>query len=116
MTRRAGKPLRWYRSAAALDEPLRLVSEKAGVPELSPHALRRTWEGLMRKAGVDEFVRRSVSGWRTERAQGIYSIIDRDDRDQAGAAVLNLVFGAPKGPTATPGATPGAKNENARST
>jgi len=71
------------------------ASRVAGGPELSPHALRRTFDGLLRKANVDSFVRRGLAGWRTEGAQAIYTQVDRDDRAAAGRAFIQLVNGAP---------------------
>jgi hypothetical protein len=38
-------------------------------------------------------VRRALSGWRTEKAQAIYATVDRQERDAASRAVLQLVLG-----------------------
>ncbi|MBI2374257.1 MAG: hypothetical protein HYV07_09675 [Deltaproteobacteria bacterium] len=59
-----------------------------------PHSLRRTYENLLRKAGVNDFVRRSLAEWRTEDAQAIYASHDREERDGAGEALVKLVNGA----------------------
>jgi hypothetical protein len=48
----------------------------------------------MRRAGVDQLVRRSVCGWRTERAQAIYSLTDAEERAEASQAVVKLVLDA----------------------
>jgi hypothetical protein len=45
----------------------------------------------MREAGVDDFVRRSIAGWRTERAQGIYATTKRCERDAVGETLVELV-------------------------
>lgn len=91
-TRRDGK-VRWYRSAGALDKPLIDACRAAGVPEISCHALRRTFEQLLRLAGVDQLVRRSLAGWRSERAQAIYAQVDPSERAAAAAALVRLVGG-----------------------
>lgn len=92
-TRRGADELSWFRSGSCLAPPLEMVANAAGVPVLSPHALRRTWEKLLRKANVDGLVRRSLAGWRSTDAQEIYTDVDAEDRAHAGEAVLRLVFG-----------------------
>ena len=95
-TRRGVEELSWYRSASVLDAPLAKVVEAAGVPPISTQSFRRTWENLLRQAGVDLLVRRALAGWRTEKAQGIYATVDREERDQASAAVVDFVLGGEK--------------------
>ena len=92
-TRRGEDEVRWYRSPTALRKPLDLAASTAKVARISPHGLRRTFEDLLREAGVEEMVRRAVAGWRTEKAQGIYATVSRRDRDAAAAAVVKLVRG-----------------------
>ncbi len=94
-TRRKSDEVSWFRSASTINKPLRTVVEKSEgkIPEISAHSLRRTFENLQRLAGVDQLVRRAVSGWRTEEAQAIYATINRTERDQAADAVLQLVQG-----------------------
>ena len=91
------------------------------MPRVSAQGLRRTFEDLLREAGVEQLVRRAVAGWRSEKAQGIYATVRREDRDAAADAVLKLVL-----PDAEcnltvekkvhPKGTPAQKRENARST
>lgn len=85
----------WYRSPSCLSKPLIKACNEAQVPEISPHAFRRTFERLLRKAGVDQLVRRSLAGWASEGAQDIYGIhsVDRSERAAAGAAIVELVYG-----------------------
>jgi integrase len=83
--RRGADEPSWFRSPSVLDIPLRKVVEKAGVPAISPHSFRRTWEDILRKAGVDELVRRSMAGWRTDTAQAIYATVDREERGKQSA-------------------------------
>jgi len=90
--RRGTDEMSWYRSPTIFKEPLRKVVDAAGITDISAHSLRRTWENLMREAGVDQLVRRALSGWRTERAQAIYATVAKEERDAAGAAVVRLVL------------------------
>ena len=91
-TRRGVEELCWYRSASVLDQPLGKVVEAAEVPPISTQSFRRTWENILRQAGVDLLVRRALSGWRTEKAQGIYATVDREERDQAALSVVDFVM------------------------
>jgi len=90
-TRRNAK-LRWYRSASTTAKPLKKIIDVADIPQISAHSLRRTWENLMRRAGVDQLVRRSLAGWRTEEAQAIYATVNREEREAAVAAVVDMVM------------------------
>jgi len=69
------------------------VVRKSGIPEISVQSLRRTWENLLRAAGVPDLVRRSIAGWRTKKAQAIYADVKKKERDAASNAVLRLVEG-----------------------
>ena len=84
----------WYRAASCLVEPIRAVVKRAKVPAVSPHSFRRTQENLARKAGVDQLVRRAQAGWRSEKAQAIYALVDNGERVAAGCAVVKLVEAA----------------------
>lgn len=90
--RRGSDEVSWYRSMSVLDEPLKAVVARAGVPEISLHSFRRTYENLLRAAGVDELVRRSLAGWRTEKAQEIYAGVHPNERAQAAKRMVDLVF------------------------
>jgi integrase len=83
--------LSWHRSENVLDAPLRKVVEAAGITPISLHSLRRTYENLLRKAGVDDLVRRSMAGWRSEEAQRIYANVDPEERQAAAKALVALV-------------------------
>lgn len=85
--------LHWYRSQSTFQDAIATVCKKAEVPRISPHALRRTFEDLTREAGVEQLVRRAIHGWRSERAQGIYATVRREERDAAAEAVTRLVLG-----------------------
>ena len=81
----------WFRSETVLDAPLRKVVKAAGITPISLHSLRRTYENLLRKAGVDDLVRRSMAGWRSSEAQRIYATIDPEERQAAAKAFVALV-------------------------
>lgn len=93
----------WYRSDSVLDRPLKQIVEKAGLPRISVHSLRRTYEDLLRQSGTSDLVRRSMAGWRTEKAQAIYAGVARQERDAAVQGLVALVASA-----GTPAGTPEA--------
>ena len=76
-----------------MDKPLAKVIKHANLPPISLHSFRRTYENLLRQAGVDDLVRRSLAGWRSDNAQRIYAGIDKRERDAAGEAMVKLVMG-----------------------
>lgn len=88
---RRGGQVRWFRNDRTLARPLAQISKAAGVDRLTAHSFRRTWEGLLRQAGVDGMVRRSLAGWRAEGAQAIYAVVGKEEQARAGAAVVGLV-------------------------
>jgi integrase len=90
-TRRGVDEVSWFRSETVLDAPLRKVVKAAGITPISPHSLRRTYENLLRKAGVDDLVRRSMAGWRSEEAQRIYATVDPEERQAAARVLVALV-------------------------
>ena len=97
--RRKSDTLRWFRARSVLDRPLRKICARADVPEVSPHSFRRTYENLLRKAGVEALTRRSLAGWRTSDAQEIYAGVDPEERKAAAGAMLRVV----RDPSARPG-------------
>lgn len=103
--RRQSENLCWYRSDSTLDKPLRAVVERGGLPRISMHSLRRTYENLLRQAGVDQLVRRSLAGWRSESAQAIYAGVSPSERRTAMGDVVRLVEAG------TPDGTPEAELE-----
>ncbi len=77
--------------------------ERAELPPISLHSFRRTWENLLRRAGVDDLVRRSLAGWRSEAAQAIYAGVAKDERVKAVASVLEMIESEDQHPESTPG-------------
>jgi integrase len=90
-TRRGAGEQSWFRSESVMDVPLGRVVEAANITPISLHSLRRTYENLLRKAGVDDLVRRSLAGWRSPEAQRIYATVDPEERRTAARALVGLV-------------------------
>jgi len=90
--RRGTTELNWYRYPSSLSDSIRRIIEASGLPRVSPHSFRRTWENVLRRAGVDQMVRRAMAGWRSEQAQAIYSLVDLDEaKKEANRAALIVV-------------------------
>jgi integrase len=91
--RRGADEVSWYRSPTIFAGPMKKVVQAAKITDISAHSLRRTWENLLREAGVDQLVRRALAGWRTEKAQAIYATVAKGEREAAGEAIVSLVMG-----------------------
>jgi integrase len=74
--------------------PLRRVlseaCEKAGIPRVTPHGLRRTFNDLLRRV-ADKQVAKAIIGHVTDEMHGHYSRIDRAEKAEATKRVLELV-------------------------
>jgi len=70
---RAGEPIKDFRAA------WQSACERAGVPDLRFHDLRRSAVRNMRRAGVPQVVRMKISGHKTDSMERRYSIVDDDD-------------------------------------
>ncbi len=92
-SRRGADEVSWYRSPSVLDKPLRRIAMAAQLPEVSNHSFRRSYENLLRQSGVDDLVRRSLAGWRTDTAQAIYAGIDPSERIEAAKRLDRLLIG-----------------------
>jgi len=61
------------------------------------HGLRRTFNDLARRAGVDAVVTKSITGHVTEQMREHYSSVDLSEKRQAIANVVRLVPRASNG-------------------
>lgn len=59
--------------------------------KISPRGMRRTFQDLMRAAGVHDLVARSLSGHATPAMQAHYSTVGGEEQRRAGASVLRLL-------------------------
>jgi integrase len=78
---RGSKPIKDFRKGWDL------ACERAGVPDLLFHDLRRTAVRNMRRAGVAETVIMKITGHRTRGVFERYNITDQSDTQQAGRMV-----------------------------
>jgi integrase len=72
-----GEPLKDFRGAWTT------ACERADVPDLKFHDLRRTAVRNMRRAGVPQVVRMRITGHRTDSMERRYNIVDVDDIQSA---------------------------------
>lgn len=89
--RRLGSDPIWIKPESSLRKPLRDVVAEGELPAITIHSLRRTYENLLRRAGVDEQVRRTMAGWRSTATQAIYAGVDAAERLQAAEALADLL-------------------------
>jgi integrase len=72
-TREDGRPVLDFRHA------WRRVTERAGVPGILIHDLRRSAARLLRRAGVDRETIKKLAGWKGDGMFSRYSVDDDDD-------------------------------------
>jgi integrase len=68
--------------------------ERAGVPDLLFHDLRRTAVRNLRRAGVPESVIRKITGHRTRTVFERYNITDQSDTQEAGRRAEEFLAGS----------------------
>lgn len=79
------------RSRSVLDRAFEDVRKQVGVTfEITPRAMRRTFQDLARAAEVHDVVARSISGHATERMQEHYSTAQADEQRAGLAKVVQL--------------------------
>lgn len=80
-----------YRAASCLDRPFReIVKKLEWTKEITPRAMRRTFQDLARAAEVRDIVTRSVSGHSTEAMQHHYSTVSGQEQRDGLAKVIVL--------------------------
>jgi integrase len=88
---RNGRRIRSFRAS------WRLACERAGLPGLLFHDLRRSAVRNMRRAGISEKIARAISGHKTREVFDRYDIVDTADLEQAGAKLEEFLKGWKKG-------------------
>lgn len=82
-----------YRYGSSLKKPLKRVSEHLGFDiAATPQVLRRTWNTLLLKAGVDRITIRSQMGHASETMTAHYAGVRHDQKQQAVDGALVTLF------------------------
>ena len=80
-----------FRSNSALAKPFRAVAKSMGLTkQISPKAMRRSFQDAMREAQVANVVVRSISGHLTEQMQQRYSTARGHEQESAIARIIDL--------------------------
>jgi integrase len=88
------------RGPSGLYKAFRESVKAAGIEErFTVHGLRRTFNDLARRAGVDAIVTKSLTGHVTEKMREHYSTVGLDEKRAAVASVAQLVGGPSSGPS-----------------
>lgn len=92
-------PTRWskgggFRSRSCLDKPFAEVAKLLELGyDVSPRAMRRTFQDLARAGKVADVTTRAISGHATERMQQRYSSVDATEQRAALAKVIDIATG-----------------------
>jgi integrase len=80
-----------FRTRSAIKKPFAAVAEALGIKKnVTPKAMRRTFQDLARAAQVGDLVTRAISGHATETMQHHYSTVAAEEKKQAIAKVIDL--------------------------
>jgi integrase len=80
-----------FRSNSALTKPFKGIAQAMGLKkQISPKAMRRSFQDAMREAQVANVVVRSISGHLTEQMQQRYSTAQGHEQEQAIARIVDL--------------------------
>jgi site-specific recombinase XerD len=80
-----------FRSNSALTKPFKGIAKTMGLKkQISPKAMRRSFQDAMREAQVANVVVRSISGHLTEQMQQRYSTARGHEQEQAIARIVDL--------------------------
>ena len=86
-------PIRTLRVPSGLRKAWTHCCDVAGISNVTPHGLRRTFNDLARRAGVDPIVTKSLTGHVTERMREHYSSVGLDEKSDALNNVVSLIHG-----------------------
>lgn len=83
-----------FRSVSCLDKPFEDIARRIKLTyDVTPRAMRRTYQDIARAAGIRDVVTRAISGHATETMQRLYSTVG-DDEVRAGLAkVIDIATG-----------------------
>jgi site-specific recombinase XerC len=80
-----------FRSNSALAKPFRTIAKAMGITkQISPKAMRRSFQDAMREAQVANVVVRSISGHLTDQMQQRYSTARGHEQESAIARIIDL--------------------------
>jgi integrase len=80
-----------YRAESHLDRAFDIITKEAGINKnITPRAMRRTFQDLARAAEVRDIVTRSVSGHSSEAMQRHYSTVSSKEQKEGLAKVVSL--------------------------
>lgn len=80
------------RTRTVLDKPFKTVVKKIGISyELTPRAMRRTFQDLARASAVNPLLTRSISGHQTEQMQDHYSTVGAEEQRSAIDKLVGMV-------------------------
>ncbi len=83
------------RAPSSVQKAWTVCCKAAGIEgRFTPHGLRRTFNDLARRAGVDAVVTKSLTGHVTERMREHYSTVGLEEKRQAVAGVVSLIGAA----------------------
>ncbi len=70
------------------------LSDRMGLGyNITPRAMRRTFNDIARRAGIEGLITRSISGPQDQDIQELYSTLELDERADAVAQVFTLATG-----------------------
>src|SRR5690606_35645455 len=80
------------RSRSALDKPFGAIAKKMKLSfNLTPRAMRRSFQDLAREAQIEALVTRSISGHATEEMRELYSTVRTKERLAAVEKIMRVV-------------------------
>jgi len=82
------------RASSSVRKSWKVCCEMAGIEgRFTPHGLRRTFNDLARRAGVDAVITKSLTGHVTDRMREHYSTVRLDEKRKAIGGIVRLIQG-----------------------